>query len=88
MNSDAKGLPMASASGSRSSVFWGSLPALVLLLYCGALRAEEKPPLSGYVIEQFGQPPTVPEGPLSKKLQTAIQTAFIDSVVQSTWGKD
>jgi len=79
---------MASANGIRSHSFLISLLVAVSLLYCGAPSAEEKTPLSDYVLKQFGKPPAVPERPLSKKLQTAIQTAFIDSVVQSTWGKN
>jgi len=58
-------------------LFWGD-----------ALRAQEAAPLPDYVIEQFGKPPEVPEGPLSEELQSAVQVAFIDSMVQSTWGID
>ena len=53
-----------------------------------ALRAQEAAPLPDYVIEQFGKPPPVPNGPLSEELQAAVQLAFVDSMVQSSWGKD
>ncbi|MEL6639976.1 MAG: DUF3179 domain-containing (seleno)protein [Pseudomonadota bacterium] len=42
--------------------------------------------LPDYVLEEFGAPPSVPDGPLSDGLATAIQTAFIDSIVDSRWG--
>ncbi|MDD9923971.1 MAG: DUF3179 domain-containing (seleno)protein [Boseongicola sp.] len=44
--------------------------------------------LPDYVIEQFGAPPAIPSGPLSKELQDAVKTAFVDSFVQSAWGPD
>ena len=52
------------------------------------MRAQEAPPLPDYVIEQFGEPPLAPEGPLSEALQSAVQVAFIDSMVNSIWGQD
>ncbi|MEM6616484.1 MAG: DUF3179 domain-containing (seleno)protein [Pseudomonadota bacterium] len=51
-------------------------------------KAQDRDPLPDYVIEQFGQPPEIPDGPLSESLQAAVETAFIDSVTQSTWGRD
>ena len=42
--------------------------------------------LPDFVIERFGEPPTVPVGPLSESVQAAVQTAFFDSVTQSGWG--
>jgi len=44
-------------------------------------------PLPDYVTAQFGTPPDIPDGPLSPALQAAVQTAFIDSVTQQTWGE-
>ena len=57
-------------------------------LWFDTLQAQEAALLPDYVIEQFGKPPEVPEGPLSEELQSAVQVAFIDSMVQSTWGID
>ena len=51
-----------------------------------ALHANE--PLPDYVIAEFGTPPAVPEGPLPDALRRAVQTAFVDSVEGSTWGRD
>ncbi|MEE8264700.1 MAG: DUF3179 domain-containing (seleno)protein [Gammaproteobacteria bacterium] len=58
------------------------------LFWFDALRAQESAPLPDYVIKQFGKPPAVPEGPLTEALQSAVQVAIIDTVVQSTWGRD
>ena len=52
------------------------------------LRAQAAEPLPDYVIKQFGNPPAVPDGPLSEELKAAVQVAFVDSVAQSNWGSD
>ena len=44
--------------------------------------------LPDHVIERFGTPPSIPEGPLSADVQTAMRVTFIDSVTASTWGDD
>ncbi len=41
--------------------------------------------LPDYVIEEFGAPPAVPDGPLSNAMQFAVRVAFIDSVTLQTW---
>ena len=53
-----------------------------------ALQAQAADPLPDYVIEQFGTPPVIPDGPLSQDLQNAVRTVFIDSLAQSTWGTE
>lgn len=79
---------MASAIVSHSRiVFVGALVALCLFWF-DAPRAEEAAPLPDYVIEQFGEPPAIPDGPLSVQLQAAIQVAFVETVRQSAWGRD
>ena len=79
---------MASAISSQSRIFL--IASLVTLspLWFDTLQALEAALLPDYVIEQFGKPPEVPEGPFSEELQSAVQVAFIDSMVQSTWGID
>ena len=62
--------------------------AALFLFTVDHLRAQDAAELPAYVIEQFGNPPPVPEGPLSEALQSAVQVAFIDSATQSTWGED
>ncbi|RED18458.1 DUF3179 domain-containing (seleno)protein [Pontivivens insulae] len=42
--------------------------------------------LPSYVVAEFGQPPAVPEGPISAALAADIQTAFGDNLEQSSWG--
>ena len=40
------------------------------------------------MIEEFGTPPSVPEGPLSEALNSAVTVAFVDSIVHSSWGEE
>ena len=54
----------------------------------GALWAQDGAPLPDYVIAEFGAPPVIPDGPLSETVQRAVKMAFVDSVTQSTWGRD
>ena len=79
---------MASAISSKSRIFLIASLVTLSLLWFDALRAQEAAPLPDYVIKEFGKPPAVPEGPLSKELQSAVKVAFIDSVTQSAWGRD
>lgn len=44
--------------------------------------------LPQHVIDRFGKPPAIPEGPLSAELQQAVKTAFIDSLANSIWERD
>jgi len=84
---------MASAIGSQSrtifsrTFFIASLVALSLFWF-DTLRAQETEPLPDYVIEQYGNPPAIPKGAMSKALQDAVQVAFVDSMVQTAWGRD
>lgn len=65
------------------------LSALVLsLLWPATPQAQQPAPLSPHVIQRFGQPPVVPDGPLPEHVQTAVQVAFIDSTAKSRWGPD
>ena len=79
---------MASAISSQSRIFLIMLLVTLSLFWFDALRSQEVAPLPDYVIKDFGKPPAVPEGPLSEELQSAVQMAFIDSITQSTWGRD
>ncbi len=69
-------------------LIFAALFALSSALWLSTASAQDRAPLPDYVIQQFGEPPAIPTGPLSDNLQAAVQTAFIDSVVQSTWGND
>jgi len=41
-----------------------------------------------YVIEAFGHPPDIPQGPLSDELESAVQIVFVDSLERSAWGPE
>ncbi|MEM6499753.1 MAG: DUF3179 domain-containing (seleno)protein [Pseudomonadota bacterium] len=67
------------------------LPSLLLaisLLFMGGIQARSAENLPDYVIEQFGQPPAIPEGELSAAMQFAVRVAFIDSVTLSVWDEN
>lgn len=42
--------------------------------------------LPSYVTEEFGTPPKIPKGGLSRNLRNAVKTAFIDSTENTNWG--
>ncbi len=65
-----------------------SLAMAVAFLSASAVHAETSEPLPDYVIEQFGAPPEVPEGPLSNAMQFAVRVAFIDSVTLGVWDEN
>ncbi len=62
--------------------------AALSLSGAGALWAQDGAPLPDYVIAEFGAPPVIPDGPLPETVQRAVKMAFVDSVTQSTWGRD
>ena len=79
---------MASAISSQSRIFLLGMLVTLSLVWSDALRAQDAASLPDYVIEKFGTPPPIPEGPLSEDLQAAVQVAFVDAVTQSGWGGD
>ncbi|EBA18641.1 hypothetical protein RSK20926_12999 [Roseobacter sp. SK209-2-6] len=63
------------------------LPLLIFsVCLSGPTAAQERPPLPNYVIKEFGQPPKISGGPLSPGLSKAVNTAFVESIAQQTWG--
>jgi uncharacterized protein DUF3179 len=69
------------------------LLAVVPSLFCGEASGaqsagQETRTLPDHVIEKFGMPPAIPEGPFSKELKAAVKVAFIDSVIKGTWGPE
>ncbi len=84
---------MASAIISPSRVFlFASLMALSFL-WSEALRvqdagAQEAASLPDYVVEEFGAPPVIPQGPLSESLKAAVEVAFVEAMERGTWGPD
>ncbi len=83
-----KGPSMVSIIGSHSRILIIVSLLTLSMFWVGAVRAQNAAQLPDYVVEQFGQPPAVPKGLLSKELQSAVQVAFVDSMIQSTWGGD
>ena len=79
---------MASAIRPQSRIFLIASLVSLALFWGDALRAQEAAKLPDYVIEKFGKPPKVPEGPFSKELQSVVRVAFIESMAKSTWGRD
>ena len=79
---------MASIFKSSQRSLLAATMILLVGLWMHPVSAQEAAPLPDYVIEKFGNPPTVPQGPLSESLKASIDTAFVDSVTQSTWGSD
>ncbi len=79
---------MARVVSAQSRMVLAGLLATLSLVWSDRLRAEDAAALPDYVIEQFGTPPAVPEGPLSEDLKAAVKVAFVDSVAQSGWGPD
>ena len=76
---------------TRGAVARGLMAAMLVMfnaLFSGPLHAQSGKPLPAYVIEAFGEPPAVPEGPLAPAMQFALRVAFVDSVVLSTWDEN
>jgi len=67
---------------------------LSVFLWHTAPQAQEKAPLPSYVIDRYGEPPVIPEGPLSDALQYEVRSAFmgslepIGSVTRVVWGPE
>lgn len=63
--------------------------AVLPLLWLAPLPAHaQTTDLPDYVIAEYGQPPAIPTGPISDALRGAVDTVFVDSLEQSTWGRD
>ncbi|MGB0504789.1 MAG: DUF3179 domain-containing (seleno)protein [Pikeienuella sp.] len=79
---------MISAKGiSLRAFFVASLVALSLLRPEPALTQQTEP-LPDYVTAEFGHPPAIPTGELSVQMQDAVRVVFVDSLAQSSWGRD
>ena len=44
--------------------------------------------LPDYVIEEFGAPPPIPDGPLAPAVAEAVEATFVDSAIQGVWGPE
>lgn len=63
-----------------------ALAASLLMLIAPVPNTAQAQSVPDYVIEQFGTPPSIPEGPLSDEVRTAVETAFVDGLGASRWG--
>jgi len=79
---------MFSAIASKSKILLSASILAVSLSLNATPYAEAKEPLPAYVIEKFGTPPAIPEGPMSKELAEAVSVAFVESMAQGQWGPD
>ena len=76
---------MKSASKPLAVLALLALIPVGTLFMSGAIGAQERAALPDYVIEAFGQPPAIPEGPLSDTVQDAVDVAFVDATRQFAW---
>ncbi len=74
------------ALGPRSVL--RAMGLLVALLWVGPALAEDATMPPQYVLDAFGAPPDVAEGPLTEGLEIAVRMAFVNSVEQRQWGRD
>ena len=79
---------MASARNLSPRIVLSAFLVALSLIWSDAPRAQDKEPLPDYVIKEFGNPPAIPDGPLSDALRSAVKTAFIDSMANERWGKN
>lgn len=78
---------MTTISGTYFRLVLATVIVALSLLWSATLRAQTSA-LPGYVIEQFGAPPAIPDVPLSAALLASMQTAFVASTSDGTWGSD
>ncbi|MEP0520177.1 MAG: DUF3179 domain-containing (seleno)protein [Hyphomicrobiales bacterium] len=78
---------MTSAINLQSRAFLIASLVTFSLFWAHGLRAQETT-LPAHVIERFGNPPAIPQGPLDENIQAAVQVAFIDTITQGAWGND
>ena len=67
---------------------------LFVFFWIPTLHAKDQAALPDYVIDRFGTPPVVPDGPLPESLQKAVRGAFVSSlapigsVSRLIWGSE
>ena len=77
---------MSSFFGVRRGVL--AMSFAISAFVASVSAAQETVPLPDYVIEAFGTPPTIPAGALTDELAGHVRMAFIESVVNGTWGPE
>lgn len=76
--------------GSHALTLIFSCLSLITTMAIGATQETEndKASLSSHVLEQFGSPPSVPEGPLDEDLKAAVDLIFKDLLAGGNWKPD
>ena len=69
----------------RQSLIALCLSFLIPFALLTAEEAQAEEALPDYVIEAFGEPPPIPDGPLPDDLAEALRIVFIDSMEQQVW---
>lgn len=81
-------------SSVRPPFFRRFISALVasaaMVLFTATVHAADESitGLPQYVVDQFGEPPTVPTGPLDDDLKQAVREVFVNSLDTDSWGRD
>ncbi len=75
--------------GLANTAIAGALCILMTLLAVAPVHADEsdtaRNSLSPRIIELFGEPPLIPEGPTSPELTAALDAVFIEGLANSVW---
>lgn len=82
-----KGVDMAGVKQFWGRGLWAAA-CMAAAATAGGADAQQTAPLPAYVVAEYGAPPEVPTGPLSKEVADAVRLAFIDSMEQGSWGRD
>jgi len=59
-----------------------------LCLWCNSLWAQGSTPLPDYVIDEYGVPPIIPEGPLTGPVTGALEEVLAIAVNQAEWSPE
>ena len=69
--------------------FYFAALAAINLCVAAPVLAESPAKLPDYVVDAFGHPPAnIPAGELSDDLKRAVRTVFVETLENSTWGRD
>ena len=79
---------MVVATNSITRTLITTMCLTLLFALSTASRGFSAGPLPDYVIEEFGEPPAVPDAPMSPAMQFALRVAFVDSVSLGTWAEN
>lgn len=75
-------------SAPRTTSFLLAFVVVLSLISFNGASAQTSGALPDYVVEQFGAPPAVPDGPFPDTLRSAIRMAFVESTAEGRWGEE